>query len=77
VTECWFIQKFKDEVSVIGVGAARTPFGVEKYSLANFRSILRATHARGWCKVAPYAILRRKEVVKISERPPDTGKPNE
>ena len=77
-TECWFIQKFKDEISHRRASAARRAVWCREYSLANFRSLPRATHARGWCKVAAYDILRRKEVVKISEqRPPDTGKLNE
>lgn len=41
----------------------------------SLRSLCIATHRRGWCKVAAYDILRRKEVVKISgQRSPYTGR---
>jgi hypothetical protein len=78
-TECWFIQKFKDEISVLSARKCRNKSRLVSRIFTRQFPFLIACNARpGWCKVAAYDILRRKEVVKISEqRPPDTGKLNE
>ena len=74
-TECWFIQKFKDEIRVIGAQVPQEePFGIE-----NIHSPISVPYRvqltpRGWCKVAAYDILRRKEVVKIRTTSPDGRK---
>ena len=74
-TECWFIQKFKDEISVIGAQVPQEePFGIENIHLPISVPYRVQLTPRGWCKVAAYDILRRKEVVKIRTTSPDSRK---
>jgi hypothetical protein len=77
--ECWLIQKFKDEISVIGAQVPQEHRSVSRILTPPISVPHRVQLTPGgWCKVVAYDILRRKEVVKISERrPPDTGKLNE
>lgn len=74
-TECWFIQNFKDEISVIGAQVPQEePFGIENiHSPISVPYRVQLTPG-GWCKVAAYDILRRKEVVKIRTTSPDGRK---